>query len=330
MKIHILWEFTENPWGGGNQFLKALKKQFVKIGVYTDNPADADIILFNSHQFQKQALQLKHSYPQTIFVHRVDGPLSQTRGETGISTDKKIFFCNNLIADGTVFQSAWSREESYRLGMQKNRFETCIINAPDPEIFYPKPTHTKNLSDQKIRLITTTWSSNPRKGFDIYHYLDEHLDFKKYSMTFVGNADKPFRNIEIIPPVPSEDLASILRSHDIFIAASKNEPCSNSFLEALHCGLPAIARNNSSYPELLDGNGMLFEGKEDVIEKIESVAQHLDDYQSAMSVVHISKIAILYTTFFQTIQQAVSRNSYFPKKLPLLDYCLSRIRLKKK
>ena len=29
MRINILYQFTDNPWGGGNQFLKAIKK-FVK------------------------------------------------------------------------------------------------------------------------------------------------------------------------------------------------------------------------------------------------------------------------------------------------------------
>ena len=36
------------------------------------------------------------------------------------------------------------------------------------EVFFPK-----NSSDtpSKISLIATSWSANPRKGFDIYHYL---------------------------------------------------------------------------------------------------------------------------------------------------------------
>ncbi len=328
MQVHILWEFIDKPWGGGNQFLKALKQQFIKTGVYTDSPAEADIILFNSHQFQKKVLKLKLKYPKKIFVHRVDGPLFQTRGKAGKVTDRKIFFCNDLIADGTIFQSTWSRKESYLQGMKKNLFETCIINAPDPEIFFPKPTYSnKNHPDQKIRLITTTWSSNPRKGFDIYHYLDKHLDFSRFSMTFIGNTDKPFTNITTKAPLPSVDLAHALRKHDIFIAASTGEPCSNSFLEAQHCGLPAVARNNSSYPELLNRNGVLFENREDVIEKIEYIAQHLDKYQSTMSVAHISEITKLYCAFFTTIQQAISKKHYSPKKLTRPNYCLSRIRL---
>ncbi|MBA7489471.1 hypothetical protein ES702_00005 [subsurface metagenome] len=38
MKIHILYKFIEGPWGGGNQFLKALRDYFRKVGVYSDTP----------------------------------------------------------------------------------------------------------------------------------------------------------------------------------------------------------------------------------------------------------------------------------------------------
>jgi glycosyltransferase involved in cell wall biosynthesis len=327
--IHILWEFTDKPWGGGNQFLKALRQQFIKQDNYADTPEHADIILFNSHQFQKQALRLKLKYREKIFIHRVDGPLFHTRGEIGIGTDRKIFYCNDLVADGTVFQSEWSRNESYRQGMKKNRFETCIINAPDQDIFYPKATLTISDSQlRKIRLVTTTWSSNPRKGFDILHYLDEHLDFSRYSMIFIGNYDRPFKNITMIDPLPSGKLAEKLREQDIFIAASVGEPCSNSFLEALHCGLPAVARNNSSYPELLGKNGLLFDGKEDVIEMIDRLSENIESYNKPCNILRIDEIAYRYRIFSEQIHQKMMHKEYFPKKLSLPVYYLSRMLLK--
>ena len=48
-KIHILFKFIEGPYGGGNQFLKALRDYFNEIGIYSEKPEEADIILFNSH-----------------------------------------------------------------------------------------------------------------------------------------------------------------------------------------------------------------------------------------------------------------------------------------
>jgi glycosyltransferase involved in cell wall biosynthesis len=328
-KIHILWEFLDGPWGGGNQFLKALRREFIKNGVYTDNAANAEIILFNSHQFQKQTLRLKLQYPEKIFVHRVDGPIFQTRGESGIVTDNKIFFCNDIAADATVFQSEWSKNASYRQGLKKTPFEACIINAPDPDIFHPEATRRgANRENRKTRLVTTTWSSNPRKGFDIFRYLDEHLDFSNYAMTFVGNTEIAFKNIETIGPQPSDRLAEILRSHHIFIAASRNEPCSNSFLEALHCGLPAVARNDSSYPELLRGNGLLFSGEDDILEKIDAVAANPGSYVQSHNLPRIDEVAQNYLEFFAEISSQVRQKKYRPKRLSRLKYYFARLRLK--
>ncbi|ANT64147.1 glycosyltransferase [Prosthecochloris sp. CIB 2401] len=327
--IHILWEFNDGPWGGGNQFLKALRQEFSAMGCYADNPERADIILFNSHQHQKKALQLKRRFPKKIFVHRIDGPIALARGESGKKTDRSIFFCNRILADGTIFQSSWSRLESMKAGLKQPRFDTCISNAPDPSIFHPcTPEERKTATDSRIKLIATSWSSNPRKGFDIYHYLDKHLDFKRYHMTFVGNTDKPFTNIKIIEPLPSKQLADILRHHDIFIAASLMESCSNSFLEGLHSGLPAIARNNTSHPEILAGNGLLFNGTEDILEQIDTLASRLDDFRSKLKVRHISEIAMQYHRFCKLIKESTENKTYHPKKLSTLKYYIARIRLK--
>lgn len=79
MKIHILYTFQDNPWGGGNQFLKALKKQFLINDVYCQNPTDAGVILFNSHHQIKSILILKKKYSDKIFIHRLDGPIFKLR-----------------------------------------------------------------------------------------------------------------------------------------------------------------------------------------------------------------------------------------------------------
>ena len=54
MKIFIDFKFTEKPWGGGNQFLKALYHSFKKDGYIEDKIENADIILFNSHHEAKE------------------------------------------------------------------------------------------------------------------------------------------------------------------------------------------------------------------------------------------------------------------------------------
>ena len=60
-----------------------------------------------------------------------------------------------------------------------------------------------------------------------------------YDYTFVGNVSERFERINHVPPVASEELADMLRDHDIYITGSKNDPCSNALIEALSCRLPA-------------------------------------------------------------------------------------------
>lgn len=34
MRINILYKFTKTPWGGGNQFLKALRNELIKKKIF--------------------------------------------------------------------------------------------------------------------------------------------------------------------------------------------------------------------------------------------------------------------------------------------------------
>ena len=117
LKIHILYNFVEGLWGGGNQFLKALRTYFRSNGIYTEFPESADVIFFNSHHCLEDAVKIKKEYPNKIFIHRVDGPIFYTRGGEGKiideilfrgksrRLDEIIFHANKAFADGTVFHS---------------------------------------------------------------------------------------------------------------------------------------------------------------------------------------------------------------------------------
>tara|TARA_B100000315_G_scaffold99031_1_gene91116 strand:- start:159 stop:1157 length:999 start_codon:yes stop_codon:yes gene_type:complete len=320
IRIHIHCEFHDGPWGGGNQFLKALRNELIRKDCYVDDPENGDVILFNSHHHLKEIMRLERRYRDKIFVHRVDGPISY-RGEEGRKTDKTIFTINSLVADGTVFQSNWSRRESHKQGMKDNHYETVIHNAPDPNIFAANGQAPRwvGASNGKIRLIAMSWSINQGKGFDIYHFLDEHLDFEKYEMTFVGRSDRSFENINIIGPVPSEQVAQHLHQHDIFVSASKLEACSNSLVEALNCRLPSVVMNTSSNPEILGERGQIFDGKEDVIQKIEKVAENIDDYRQTPPMPNIEVVGERYCQFFEMILSEIRNGHYRTKRLTFLD-----------
>jgi glycosyltransferase involved in cell wall biosynthesis len=309
-KIHILFKFQDGPWGGGNQFLKALRGELKRKGLYSERPENADLILFNSHHDLSSVLWLKLKYPEKIFVHRIDGPIFFIR-DKNLEIDKIIFKFSEKIADLSIFQSNWSLKKCIELGYTGEKHAT-IYNAPNNSIFNTVNKKKFDTSN-KIRLIATSWSGNKNKGFDVYQYIDAHLDFSKYSFTFVGNipSNFKFKNIKYLKPLPTKELAVQLKDSDIFITASKNDPCSNSLIEALSCGLPSVGFNGGGHPELIQKGGETFNDVQDAIQKIEKIATHYATYQHNIPDYNIRKVANDYLANFNFITNNSKKRSFF-------------------
>jgi glycosyltransferase involved in cell wall biosynthesis len=90
---------------------------------------------------------------------------------------------------------------------------------------------------------------------------------------------------------------------DIYFSGSKLESCSNSLIEALSVGLPCVVANGSSNPEILKGGGELFDGEQDVLQKVEKVSNNLDHYRSKIEVSSMKDVAEKYLSFFETIKK---------------------------
>jgi len=305
MKIHILFPFTHKPHGGGNQFLSALRDKFLEMQVYVDKLEEADILLINSHHFRPLSYLYTQVFPLKLkknskfaIIHRVDGPISVVRGcARSIAVDSSIGVFNHQIADATIYQSSWSREICFTFGIDTNKPSITISNACNPLLFFPQTQSSSLLTDRRIRIVATSWSSNWRKGFDIYSYLDQYLDFSRYEMTFIGNSPIEFRNITQLSPLCSKELGEALREHDLYITASVDDPCSNSLIEALSSGLPAVARCSGGHPELVNQGGVLFHGQRDVLSAIEQCASDLNRYRAAIAIPSMGEIAQRYLDF---------------------------------
>lgn len=302
MKIHIFFNFKDSPTGGGNQFLKSLKKYLRSIQAYEEDAQLADVVLFNSHQQLGEVAKTKLKYPDKLFVHRIDGPMKLYNRLTD-KRDNIVYLANKYLAEATVFQSAWSQQKNLDLGLSKNLFETVISNAPDPLIFN-SDGKTDFSTERKIRLIATSWSKNWNKGFESYQWLDRHLGFEKYEMVFVGRSPVEFKNIKHIQTLTSQEVAKKLKENYIFIFASPIEACSNSLLEALHCGLPAIAAAGSSNPEVVGEGGEIFTNPDEIPQILEKIVKNYTTYQSNINNPSIQDVGKQYYDF---IAQTYSR-----------------------
>lgn len=318
MKVHILFRFKDEPTGGGNQFLKSLKEYLQSVRTYEEDIKEADVVLFNSYQYIDEAAKVKLEHPDKLFVHRIDGPI---RLYNKIS-DKRDYVTNtasHLIAEATIFQSEWSRRENLRLGLKKNAFEAVITNAPNPTIFN-REEKIPFSTGRKVRLIATSWSSNWKKGFQVYQWLDEHLDFNRYEMIFVGNSPVEFKNIKHNLPLNSKDIARELKKNDIFVFASPIEACSNSLLEALHCGLPVVGVDGSSNPELIGKAGETFTKADEIPELLEKIVKNYAEYQTNICNPSISEVGKLYCDFISRIYQQTQSGASKFKSFGRMSY----------
>ncbi|MBS1188460.1 MAG: glycosyltransferase [Rhodocyclaceae bacterium] len=265
----ICFDYTprRGPWGGGNQFLTALSSALPRQGwrVRFSKDAGCGIVLLNSFHSK---LIARGTLAGKRYVHRIDGPTVLIRGKD-IELDQEIFRINQRIAAVSVIQSEWSLLATLELGFRPVN-PVLIHNAADSAIFHPASPKSRE-GGRKWKLISTSWSDNPRKGGPIYKWLDDHLDWSRFDYTFVGRVSEPLRNIRVVEPVDSRQLAEILRSNDIYIAASDNDPCSNALIEGLSCGLPAIYLNRGGHPELVGFGGLGFDRREEIPALIDAI-----------------------------------------------------------
>lgn len=298
MKIYINNLSSTNIHGGANQFLNCLRKYLAESGLITDNVIDADLVLFNSHHNFQQILELKKSFPNKKFVHRIDGPMRMYNNMQD-NRDDIVYQMNQLAADATVFQSQFSKEKNIILGMNLPKMYSIITNASDPDIF-SKKIKTGNKKQEKINIIATSWSDNINKGFEYYKFLDENLDFSKYKFSFAGRSPIKFSNIVSLGVLNSKELASELQENHIYITASKNDPCSNSLIEAITSGLIPLALNSGGHPEIIRNSDLLFSTNEELFNKIEYLSNNLNNLDS-IKIKDICQITQEYVNFFQKV-----------------------------
>ena len=297
MKVKILFRFKTGSWGGGNQFLSALRDSLVRKGYWAENLCDAKIVLFDSFNDIDLVLRAKDKHPQIPFVHRINGPISIYRGR-GRHVDKLIYSLSKHVADGAIFQSEYSKEGNVTLGMRSDGKHTVIHNAARP-MFYQ--SRRREIRGQRVRVIATSWSSNINKGFDLYRSLDESLDFSKYALTFVGSSPFKFKNIRMVPPQDASSLLRHLVDHDIYLTASKNESCSNAVLEALAAGLPVVALRSGGTPELVGSAGEYFDDASSAIRAIDMVASDIQKYSDQIRYKNIDTVCDEYISFFTEV-----------------------------
>ncbi len=301
-RVVTIWNrFMPPPYGGANQFLLALEKEFQSRGVRTmrnDFKRSPTAHIFNSMSFDYSQIEiLRRQFPDSVFIHRIDGPMSRYR-ETDPSKNDDIIFSINRFMDCTVFQSIYSMTSCLQMGYAPQN-PNIIRNAVDHSIFHSKGKKPFD-AQRPVRVVSSSWSDNVRKGKDAFQWLENNLDFSKVEYNFIGKCQAEFKNIKSIGAVPSEGVAEELRNADVYIFASAHESAPNAVTEAMACGLPVLYLDSGGTKEIVGMGGIGWKSVEEIPELLEKIRNNYEVYKASLSVPDISEIAGSYLKLVNT------------------------------
>jgi len=217
-----------------------------------DITGDYDVLFVNSWVVAPEIVRrVKRERLTVRVVHRVDGAaLDYGSNPASDRLQARV----NLFADITIFQSNYSRfsaREKFRVIAQDG---PIIYNPVDTALFTPEGPRIDVPADRP-RAACAAWSVNRRKGtWRIDELAAQHPD-----ITFVlcGRFDavssRP--NVLRLGHISRADMSHALRSCDVFLNLSENDPCPNVVLEALASGLPVLYRDSGGVPELVGDCG---------------------------------------------------------------------------
>jgi glycosyltransferase involved in cell wall biosynthesis len=291
--LALFHELAPPPTGGGHQFLRALLGELRGRGLAVELnriSGGTPACLFNSFNFDFRRLH-RFARGGVRMVHRVDGPIGVYRGFDD-GTDRRIVELNRVLAKATIVQSEWSLRQHRDLGYEL-RDPVVIRNAVDPSIFHP-PSGRAPLAGRRVRVVSTAWSDNPRKGADGLAWLDRNADRDRYELTLAGRTQASFEHLRVVGPLNSHDLAELLRTQDVYLAASRDDPCSNALLEALACGLPAAYLRSGGHPELVGDAGIGFDDPEELPGVLDRLIDELELRRAAIRTPALSEVADRY------------------------------------
>jgi glycosyltransferase involved in cell wall biosynthesis len=306
---------TEAEAGGSGTFRRLWRAWLTAQGIpwTSDIHATYDILFLNAWQTSyAHSYAAKRRLPHLRVVHRVDGAGKDYGRTDGADALQQAV---NTLADLTIFQSAYSRHST--------RERYGIIGLDGPIIFNPVDTDHYNPQGERLslaslpapspgrwRVVTAIWSHNRRKGAWRIPGLaraNPDLDF-----IFIGNAvfESRLPNLYHLGKLDHVQMAQALRSGDVFLNLSENDPCPNIVLEALASGLPVVYTPSGGTPELVGADGGLAAASDaEVGPAVRQLAQELAQHKTLArqrAVTHFSQDPI-FSQYWAAIQASQRR-----------------------
>jgi hypothetical protein len=292
MKISLNTKFIDGPYGGGMQFAHFLKNYLAHKGHEVINDLkdeNIDLILhINPFPFLTpsssaysflDAYKYQRTHPQVVIVERIN----EGDERKGTHHMNRLLVDASKYSDFVVFIASWLQPVLTKAGLPQNKPSKVILNGADQTLFNDNGKKEWD-GKEPLKLVTHHWGNNYNKGHDAYTQLDRLLDKEEFrnlfEFTFIGPIPQgvEYRNTKLIPPLAGEALAQELKTHHIYITASKNEPAGMHHIEGALCGLPLLYINSGALPEYCGGYGLEF-NLDNLEEKLKAMREKYPEFR---------------------------------------------------
>ena len=206
-------------------------------------------------------------------------------------TDLKLFTRLSLQKADILTAVSHFTADLVKKDMGLNRDIRVIYNGIDESLFIPE----KSKKNKSVITVLFSGNTSTRKGFDFLPKLLPYLNSNIRILYTTGLRNKrPLKvseQIVDIGSIPHIEMPVVYQQADILISPSIREGFGLSVAEAMSCGLPVVAFNTSSLPELIDNesggyltethNARMFADCVNILAESHSLRRQMGDYNRA-------------------------------------------------
>lgn len=258
------------------KYLKKCNKKIVwtlhDCWAFTGHCSYFTMINCNNWKEQCKDCKQKNSYPISKLIDNSKNAFNM----------KKELFTN--IKNLTIITPSKWLAELVKQSFLSNYEVKVINNGIDLNVFKPTDTidvrEKYNIPNNKGIILGVSAVWDKRKGLDDFIELSKRID-DSYQIILVGLNKKqigtlPQNIIGIKRTENIEELANLYTSAKVLFNPSKEETFSLVTVEAMACGIPVIAYDNSAVKELInDNNGLCIKLKDSMDKNIQKILDYI-------------------------------------------------------
>lgn len=297
-KIHFTYRHIDKPWGGANNFIRALRDDLLQNGRFTVTDSiedDCDILFMNQlgtgpggeGKLMPISLvrrlvgttgkekRMRRLVVRAVNLNRHAFPLGVRNLTVGWWRDHQAIALLNM-ADVAIFQSAYQREFFTHAGYRGGN-DVVIHNGAAPAFWLKSPLHPP--LEGPLRLVSSTASPRVTKRHDLIARISL-LD--RVEVTHFGAWPQGLdpNRVRLLGMQAKEKMIEVMSDCHYFLHPAVKDPCPNSIFEAVCAGLPVMFNPGpGSSSEILGHCGLALD-EDDFVKTVATARRELPALRS--------------------------------------------------